>query len=696
MRRVYLSVLVPAILSAATVEEGGKEAALYADRFESQDSIVHAYGHIVLTYDGNLFIGKRATYDRDKNIITIEGDTEIIGAKGNKITADRLRFDVGKNRIVFKNFYHTGSDDIWIAARDAIKQDSEYSLKNSFLSSCAPKNPDWSMHFAKADYNATSRYIKLDDVKLYAKDTPILYFPYLAFSLNRERSSGFLMPKFSYDSDEGFVYSQPYFWAISDSMDLELDPQIRTKRGAGLFATFRFADSEVSGGQIRVGYFKDKDSFADKHHLKYSSHYGLEMLYRSDDFLKSYKLDGYRDTLYLNLDLFNDIDYLNLQYGKMFHFENTSRFKESRFNYALYSEDNYFGIGARYYIDTRLIDNDTTLQELPSLRYHKFTKSILDRYLDYSFDLTFDNYARKEGIDGYSASFKLPLEFHASLFNGYTDLVMEEKFVGKGIDFSEDISGESRYYSLSANHMIGIYSQLLKAYDSGLHTMVLGATYTDSSFMAESSLKYEDIEEALKKELSLDPLSERRVSLSMHHFWDSNGGDLHIDYLLRSDYYPSIDSRWSLLRQEIHLDYKKFSWFSLYTYSFKYNETLEFTNRVSYHTDTYSLYANYAWKKDYYATDLWQKELKIHGRYKYSDRLALYGGFTYDFSKHYDKDWEVGVMYDRECWNMQVIFKQEITPVLRDSGAGSIRNNSIMFKFNLVPFGGSGLDSRLL
>ncbi len=696
MKKFCLSVLVPAMLFAATAKEEGKEAALYADRFESKNNVVHAYGHIVLSYDGNLFIGKEATYDRNRNIITITGDTEIIGAKGNKITADSIRFDVGSNKIVFKNFYHTGSDDIWIASRYAVKQDNQYRFNNSFLSSCAPKNPDWSIHFAHADYNATSRYIKLDDVKLYAKDNPIMYFPYLAFSLNRERSSGFLMPKFGYSGDEGFIYSQPYYWAISESMDIEFDPQIRTSRGAGLFATFRFADSPVSGGEIRAGYFKDKNSFADEHSLKYSSHYGMEMLYRSEDFLKSYKPEGYTGTLYLNLDLFNDIDYLNLQYGNMFHFENTSRFKESRFNYALYNEDNYFGIGAKYYIDTELTDNDSTLQELPSLRYHKFTKSILDKYLNYSFDLNFHNYTRRDGIDGYSAQFQLPVEFHATLFNGYADLVMEEKFTGKGIDFSEDIDNESRYYSLSAHHMIGIYSQLIKSYDSGIHTMVLGATYTDSTSMTESELSYEEISDALKKELSLDPLTERRVSLSMHHFWESNGGDLNIDYLLRTDYYPGIDSQWSLLRQEIHLDYKKFSWFSLYTYSFQKNETLEFTNRLSYNTDDYSLYANYAWKKDYYAADLWQKELKFHGRYKYDERLSLYGGFTYDFSKHYDKDWEVGVMYDRKCWNMQLIFRQEITPVLRESGPGSIRNNSVLFKFNLIPFGGSGLDKRLL
>jgi len=696
MRLKFLSALLIPIIAVASAQKGAKEVSLYADRFESKDNKIYAYGHIVISYEGNLFMGERAVFDRDRDKIEVFGNAEILGAKGNKITADKIDFEVDKHKIVFKNFFHIAKEDVWIASKDAIKQDNQYRFSNSFISSCSTDKPDWSMHFEKADYNATSKYIKLDDVKLYVKDTPILYAPYLAFSLNRERSSGFLMPKFRFSGDEGFVYNQPYFWAISKSMDLEFDPQIRTKRGAGLYATFRFADSPDSYGEIRSGYFKDKSSYTDEHHLKYSSHYGLEALYQSSNFLKSYKPEGYRDGLYINLDLFNDIDYLTLQYDDMFHFENTSRYKESRFNYFLYNEKNYFGISSRYFIDTTLTDNGSTLQELPTFQYHKFSQTFWNEHLNYSIDINVKNYYRQDGITAYRAAFALPLSFHTSLFGGYADFSIEEELNGRGTDFSEDIANHSKYYALTLNHSIELSSQLLKAYQSGIHTMILSVGYTDSSFLKEGDLKYSDLEEHFKHDFSLDPLTERRVSISMHHFWESNGGDLKIDYLLRGDYYPGIDSQWSLLRQEIHLDYKRWNYFSLYTYSFQKNETLEFSNRVSYSSDIYRFSLDYTWKKDYLASELWQKELKFDLRYKYSEKISAYGAFTYDMYKHYDKDWEVGIMYDRKCWNMQVLFRQEITPVLRNNGAGSIRDNSVMFRFNLVPFGGSGLNKKLL
>ena len=696
MKIKFLSAVLIPIIAVASSQEGVKDISLYADRFESKDNKVYAYGHILISYEGNLFMGERAIFDRDRDKIVVFGNAEIIGAKGNKITADKIDFEVDKHKIVFKNFFHTAKEDIWIASRDAIKQNDEYKFNNSFISSCSTKNPDWSMHFERADYNATSKYIKLDNVKFYAKDTPILYLPYLAFSLNRERSSGLLMPKIRFNEDEGFIYNQPYFWAISKSMDMEFNPQIRTKRGVGLYTTFRFVDGPNSYGEIRSGYFKDKSRYTDEHNLKYSSHYGLEALYESRDFLKSYKPNGYRDGLYINLNLFNDIDYLTLQYDKMFHFENTSRYKESRFNYFLYNEDNYFHIGSRYFIDTTLTDNGSTLQELPSLQYHKFSKSFLNNYLDYSIDLNIKNYYREDGLKAYRADLSIPLSFHTSLFGGYVDFSIKEELDGRWTNFSKEIANHSRYYALTLNHSIELSSQLLKAYQSGIHTMIFSIAYSNSSFLNESDFKYSNLLEFIRQDFSLEPMRQEKVSISMHHFWESNGGDLKIDYLLRGDYYPSVDSQWSLLRQEIHIDYHKWNYSSLYTYSFKTNETIEFANRISYSSDMYRFSLDYTWKKDYWVSDLWQKELKFDLNYKYNQKVSIYSAFTYDIEKHYNKDWEVGLMYDRKCWNMQVLFRQEITPVLRDSGVGSVRDNSIMFRFNLVPFGGSGLDKKLL
>jgi len=308
MRKILLILIF--IAAALHGEELPKEgmAELYADSFDGKGDIVTARGHVVLSYDHTLFIGDRATYDRKKDVIVVEGNVEVLGSRGNKVLADKVVFEVGKNHVVLSDFYQTDRDDIWFYAEEGEKQEGNYTLRNSVLSSCQPDNPDWSVKFNEAVYDSETKYMRLKDVKIYAKKVPVLYTPYLGFSLQRQRSSGFLMPHFGLKKDEGFIYDQPYFWAISPSMDLQLNPQIRTKRGAGIYGTFRFVNGPDSHGKIRAGYFRDKNSFVDRYDLENQSHYGFELLYESSSLLGSLLPEGYREGFYANIDLFNRIN----------------------------------------------------------------------------------------------------------------------------------------------------------------------------------------------------------------------------------------------------------------------------------------------------------------------------------------------------------------------------------------------------
>ena len=87
-----------------------------------------------------------------------------------------------------------------------------------------------------------------------------------------------------------------------------------------MYATFRFVDSNVSSGTLRMGYFKDKKSYTQERNLPNDSHYGLEFNYSSSNFLKSYVPKGYDDGLYINTTFLNDIDYRNLQNSPLRHF----------------------------------------------------------------------------------------------------------------------------------------------------------------------------------------------------------------------------------------------------------------------------------------------------------------------------------------------------------------------------------------
>ncbi|WP_292654403.1 LPS assembly protein LptD [Nitratifractor sp.] len=692
---LLLFLFLGAILEAA-VATGDNQglAELYADSFESRDHTVYAKGHVVLAYDGTLFLGDRATYDRQANRIVLQGHVEVLSNRGGKVLADKLVFEVDKNHVTFSDFYHTDRDDIWVYADDAEKQDGNYTLRNSVLSSCSVEDPDWSVKFGEAVYDSETKYMRLHDVKFYAGKTPLFYTPYLGFSLERQRHSGFLMPRFGYGKDEGYYYEQPYFWAIAPSMDLELNPLIRSKRGYGLYGTFRFVDSPWSRGEIRTGYFRDKNAFVNRHDLENKSHYGFELLYESGNFLQKWKPEGYQDGLYANLNLFNDIDYRNLQYSTLNHLEEESRFQESRVNYFLYNDDQYFGFRTRYFIDTTSKENNATIQELPALEYHKFTAELGNKFLHYSFDAQLRNYWRKDGTRALQGIATLPVEFHTALFEDFLNLSVKEELSASDTKFMEENSlhiGEDHYAALVLHHDVELSSDLVRGYASGLHTMLLAASFTKSTLLAEGDLSYNDLNPELVDDYDLDRVYDSCLAFKMHHFWQAYASPFSADYLVTADYYPDNDSRWNELRQELHLSYGNYRFSSRIDYSLRHHALSQLANTLSYRSETFAVDLTHTRIEE---EEVSQNEIGVDLRYKQNDRVTWYGGYSYDFKAKSSKDWKGGILYDKKCWNITLIFKREITPALTKNGRGSLHNNSITFQFNLVPFGGVGNASH--
>jgi len=56
MKIKFLSAVLIPIIAVASSQEGVKDISLYADRFESKDNKVYAYGHILISYEG--WLGK--------------------------------------------------------------------------------------------------------------------------------------------------------------------------------------------------------------------------------------------------------------------------------------------------------------------------------------------------------------------------------------------------------------------------------------------------------------------------------------------------------------------------------------------------------------------------------------------------------------------------------------------------------------
>jgi len=95
----------------------------------------------------------------------------------------------------------------------------------------------------------------------------------------------------------------------------------------------------------------------------------------------------------------------------------------------------YFGLYAKYYINTSAENNDATVQELPTFHYHRFSNSILADNIFYSIDYKSTNYTSKDGFDATTHQIDAPIAIHFPLLNDFLHFKASENFYLAQIDY---------------------------------------------------------------------------------------------------------------------------------------------------------------------------------------------------------------------------------------------------------------------
>lgn len=143
----------------------------------------------------------------------------------------------------------TGSGD---AERMDFEGEGLYRLKRGNFSTCSPHR-DWYVTADDIALDYNREVGEADDAKVVFMDTPIFYWPWLTFSLNQNRKSGFLAPTYSTTTTSGLELTVPWYWNIAPNMDATIAPRVLTRRGIQLNTEFRYLDYGYNG-QTRFEY----------------------------------------------------------------------------------------------------------------------------------------------------------------------------------------------------------------------------------------------------------------------------------------------------------------------------------------------------------------------------------------------------------------------------------------------------------
>ena len=704
MRKLLISLtIIPSTLLYSV-----EKIELMAEDLSAKDGNITAKGNVIVHYQNSVIQASSATYDRENHILTLNGErVELMGYSGSKIQSNQITINTENKETHFKKSFISDNYDIWIFAESGVKRDDNMTFKSSMMSSCDIKSSDWTIYSESSHYDGKEHYMTMKDVKVKLFDVPVLYTPYLAFHTHSDRASGLLFPSLGYSEGDGFIYEQPIYYAPSKSWDIELNPQIRSDRGEGIYGTFRFADSPYSAGGIRLGYFKDRDDFVNEYELENSEHYGFEMLYNSTNVMQRLlnRPMDFTDGLYVDIALLNDIDYLYLQKEPMNHF-GVSSFMESKLNYFINDDDYFLGVYGKYFIDTTQIENNATMQILPTLQVHKYLQTAFSDNLTYSLDFTANNYTREEGMTLKLGEFYAPIEYTTSILDDYLSLSLKEDiYLKKAIYGNETFDIEDYDYFNSVTRA-KVFTDLTKKYDSFVHILQPSITCSlptnDDSYFE----KFEELTDEQRRMYS-PGFEEEDISFRLSQYFYDEGGNIIFYQRFIQSYLPEQDEyNWGNLSNEMQYNIAHWKFYNLLIYSHEFNKISEMSSRINWGGDGYSVGIShsleriYSWGEDdelrtYEKTN----ELKVDLGYALTDRLRFEIGMTYDIDGD-DKDEELqsqyraGFKYDKGCWNLALGMKQEIRPIQTTSGSKSIEENIIGFQLNFVPFGGIAMSTE--
>lgn len=243
----------PLPLPEATTQSSGQPIKVTADSasFVAKGTSIFT-GNVVATQGDKAIYADKADVVHDAN-----GDLVSITAYGQvKIMQPGMRVDgssavayVGSEREEINNAVYRIYDKHarGVASKVVVLQNHTLILKDSTYTTCAPDSNAWYLKASTTELNKTTGRGEAWNARLYAKDVPVFYFPYVNFPIDKRRQSGFLQPEYENSSLNGQTIIAPYYLNLAPNYDATITSNYMSLRGFKFDTVFRYLTRTSSG-----------------------------------------------------------------------------------------------------------------------------------------------------------------------------------------------------------------------------------------------------------------------------------------------------------------------------------------------------------------------------------------------------------------------------------------------------------------
>ncbi len=243
--------LQPSLLRLPADNPGPLPLFVDADNLQGhQDRELEAEGTVRLRRRGQAIYADWLRYDKPEDEVRARGNVRL-EQRGDVLegTEMRMRLDSGRGTIE-KPAYEVqvnATRGHGNAERIEMEGNNKYRVLNGNYTSCDVGETDWFVRAKEFEIDKDRQIGTARSAHVDFFGVPILYSPYLSFSLDRQRKSGLLSPTFGNTGNSGTEFSVPYYWNIAPNYDATITPRVMSKRGEMLGTEFRNLGDKSSG-----------------------------------------------------------------------------------------------------------------------------------------------------------------------------------------------------------------------------------------------------------------------------------------------------------------------------------------------------------------------------------------------------------------------------------------------------------------
>lgn len=219
------------------------------------DQRIKASGNALLQKGNKTIRANTITFDQNSNTLQAQGNVVIESGK-TEIKGDMLDLSVDDTIGNIPNATFTTDSTNKSKINQSIKGttknlflegENKIKLNNAAITTCEVGKNDWFIKGSEININNKSKSVEAKNARMEFKGVPLLYSPYMDFSFNNQRKSGWLSPTWGTTTKSGFQFRAPYYFNISPNQDATLTPRYLGKRGLQIGGEYRYMEDNYQG-----------------------------------------------------------------------------------------------------------------------------------------------------------------------------------------------------------------------------------------------------------------------------------------------------------------------------------------------------------------------------------------------------------------------------------------------------------------